>query len=505
MRNFTRQRDVIGLPNTTKFAAHSRMEASDMNDHTDDTVERHHRPGLIDLTDPTTRILEAITEAGGQPYLVGGCVRDALLGGHVSKDVDIEVFGLTMKEIDAALSTKVGYVDEFGANFSVLKMTVGGEDFDISVPRKDVKTGDGHRGFDIEPDPFSSLTDATGRRDFTINALMFDPATEEVIDCWGGMGDLDDKVLRHTTDAFGEDPLRVLRGVQFAARFGFTMHSDTAGVARGLADQYTQLPTERVWTEWHKIATKGTHISHALGVLADTGWEKHYPGLSVLHDVPQDPTWHPEGNVHVHSGMAADKAASLADEAGLDEHERAVVVFGALVHDFGKATHTQHVTNPDGTVTIKSHGHDEAGVKPAGEFLNSIGAPSAVIKKVLPIVEAHMCISSTGQNPSRPAVRRLSRRLSPATMNEWAMVCEADKGGRGSASGPAGTEKWLSQYEVEVETNSMTPLLRGDHLIAAGMKPGPTFRPILDAALAAQDEGLFDDESGALVWFQNNR
>ena len=461
-------------------------------------VQETHMPGLIELTIPTSRVLDAITDAGGHPYLVGGCVRDALIEpGCVPKDVDIEVFGLDIDALSIALKS-VGNVDEVGVDFSVLKMCVNGEDFDVSLPRKDVKTADGHRGFSVEADPNSSLPDATGRRDFTINALMYDPATENVIDCWGGLDDLKAGVLRHTTDAFSEDPLRVMRGVQFVARFGYTMHTDTIALAQLLADDYDHLPTERIWEEWYKIASKGRHINSALDTLCQTGWEKHYPQISVLHDIEQDAKWHPEGNVHVHSGMAADKAAELADAAGLDPEDRTVVVLAAMVHDFGKATHTQHVTDDEGNPKITSHGHDRAGVEPADEFLKSVGASKAIRDRIKPLVREHMCASGV-KTVTRPAVRRLARRLAPATINEWAMVCTADRGGRGTGSVPADTERWLDLYE-EVGPK-MTPLLRGNHLIDAGMKPGPAFKPVLAAALEAQDDGVFDDEAGALAWF----
>ena len=464
-------------------------------------VQETHMPGLIKLTVPTNRVLDAIADAGGHPYLVGGCVRDALIEpGRIPKDVDIEVFGLDIDALSIALKS-VGNVDEVGVDFSVLKMCVDGEDFDISLPRKDVKTAEGHRGFSVEADPNSSLPDATARRDFTINALMYDPATGNVIDCWGGLNDLMVGILRHTTDAFAEDPLRVLRGVQFAARFGYTMHPDTIALARELADDYDHLPTERVWEEWHKIASKGRHIGSALETLRQTGWEKHYPQISVLHDVEQDPTWHPEGNVHVHSGMAADKAAELADIAGLDPEDRTVIVLAAMVHDFGKATHTQHAVDKLGNPKITSHGHDHAGVEPADEFLISIGASKVIRDRVKPLVREHMC-SSTVKTVTRPAVRRLARRLSPATLNEWAMVTAADKGGRGSGSVDAKTDQWLEMYEEE--STRMSPLLTGQHLIDSGMTPGPAFKPVLAAALEAQDEGVFDDETGALAWFTSH-
>ena len=457
-------------------------------------------PGLIDLTPATSRVLDAITTAGGHPYLVGGCVRDAVMDpGRIPKDVDIEVFGLDIDHLAGALGT-VGCVDEVGRAFSVLKIRVAGEDFDVSLPRRDSKTGAGHTGFDVVADPDCTLAEAAARRDFTLNALMYDPSREEIVDCWGGLADLRAEVLRHTTDAFADDPLRVLRGVQFSARFGFAMHPETAALCRSLAGSYAELSTERVWTEWHKIAAKGTHLSAALATLEQTGWERHFPQIGALHGVEQDPAWHPEGDVPTHSGLAADKAGELATAAGLTGDDRAVVVFAALAHDFGKVTHTQHSPGPDGTARITSRGHDGAGVAPAKAFLASIGTPRSIRDRVLPLIRENMCASSA-ENVSKPGVRRLARRLAPATMAEWALVTAADKGGRGAGSTGPGTERWMRLAQDLGTTQAPSSgILRGEHLIAAGMKPGPAFRPIMDASITAQDDGEFEDEAGAIRW-----
>ena len=464
------------------------------------TEARHPMPGLVALSPATRRVLGAVEYAGGHPYLVGGCVRDALLSpGSAPKDVDLEVYGLDLDDIAFELA-RFGYVDEVGQAFGVLKMRLDGEDFDIALPRREVKTGAGHRGFDVVPDPFASPVDATGRRDFTINALMFDPTTQELIDCWGGLADLRAGVLRHTTEAFAEDPLRVLRGVQFAARFGFDMDPATVEMCQALKGEYPTLAKERVWAEWHKLAAKGVSPSNGLTVLAQTGWDEHYPQLAVLHGVRQDPRWHPEGDVYVHSGLAADKACSVADAAGLTGDDRAVVVFASMLHDVGKHSHTRVKVWDDGDVEISSAGHAAAGVEPARAFLRSIDTPKHIRDRVLPLVREHM--AATGNDdPSASAVRRLARRLHPSTMREWAMVVAADKGGRGPGSHPGGTDRWMTlASELGTERAPVRAILRGEHLMAAGMTPGPAFAPIMRDAQAAQDDGEFTDEAGAVAW-----
>lgn len=380
-----------------------------------------------------------------------------------------------------------------GKSFGVFKVRRGETEFDVSLPRRESKTGAGHRGFTVIPDSSIGFEQASARRDFTVNAIMYDPATEEIIDCHGGVADLRAGVLRHTSEAFAEDPLRVLRGVQFAARFGFRLDPSTAVLCWRLIDSYRELPAERVWGEWEKIGTRGRDISAALRVLEGTGWDIHFPQLAALNGIPQDPEYHPEGDVWVHAGLAADQAARLADEAGLTGTDRLVIVFAALLHDLGKVTHTQY---EDGRIT--SRGHAAAGTGPAWTFLHSIGCPADTAARILPLIREHMCCYD---RPTKPAVRRLARRLVPATLAELALVVGADRKGRGDPDAPNPGEAWLEVgRDLTVHERPAKGLLTGDHLITAGMKPGPAFKPLLAEALAAQDAGEFDDENGAVGW-----
>jgi tRNA nucleotidyltransferase (CCA-adding enzyme) len=436
--------------------------------------------------------------------LVGGWVRDMLLyaSGKDSgraladladpKDVDIEVYGVSDVDALAAALAGVGKVTEAGKSFGVLKVRAGETEFDVSLPRRESKTGAGHRGFTVIPDSTLGFAEAAARRDFTVNAIMADPATGELIDCHGGLADLQAGILRHTSEAFADDPLRVLRAVQFAARFGFYMAPETARLCRSLLGSYAELPVERVWGEWEKIGTRGTRVTEALAVLRATCWDTRYPALAGMHRIAQDPEWHPEGNVWTHAGLSGDQAARLADESGLTGTDRLVVVFAALLHDVGKITHTQIGDR------ITSHGHAGAGVEPARGFLSSIGCPEATTARILPLIREHMnCFG----RPTKPGVRRLVRRLVPATLTELALVCAADAKGRGNPDAWSTADPWFEMgRDLKVEERPAKGLLTGDHLIAAGMKPGPAFRPVLAAALAAQDAGEFDDEDGAVRW-----
>lgn len=451
---------------------------------------------LVEIDPGAVRVLAAVRRAGGRPMLVGGCVRDAITDtGTAPKDIDVEVYGLTFAAVAEALA-RVAQVDEVGKSFGVLKVRAGETDLDISVPRRERKVSAGHRGFDVTPDLELSFAEASARRDFTMNALLYDPASGELTDCHGGMADIRAGVLRHTSAAFAEDPLRVLRAVQFAARFGYRLAPETAAVCRSLAPSFSELPLERVWGEVEKIGTRGKHITAALTALGDSGWESHFPRLAALRGVPQDPIWHPEGDVHVHSGLAADQAARLADEAGLAGADRFTVVMGALVHDFGKPANTQLPDWRNGRIT--SYGHAGGGVEPAREFLAGAGCPAALIDRITPLVREHMSFQG---RPTLPAVRRLARRLAPVPLTDLVMVAAADTKGRGDPDARTVAESWLEvASRLTITERPAKGLLTGDHLIAAGMRPGPAFKPVLAAALAAQDAGDFSDETGALAW-----
>ena len=238
-------------------------------------------------------ILSAIESAGGLPLIVGGAVRDQLLG-YALKDIDIEVYRLSIEQL-AEVLTPFGRLDAVGRSFGILKLRLpSGRDFDFALPRRESKIGAGHRGFLAAPDPTMTPREAAARRDFTINAMALTPAGE-ILDFFGGQADLHARILRHTTAAFAEDPLRVLRGMQFAARFDMRLAPETAALCRALLAEAPTLAIERIWGEWWKWAVKSVRPSAGLQVLAETGWIDLYPELLALIGCPQDPLWHPEG------------------------------------------------------------------------------------------------------------------------------------------------------------------------------------------------------------------
>lgn len=431
-------------------------------------------------------------------YLVGGCVRDWLLR-KPSKDFDIEVFGVSYEQLAGALS-QWGRTDVVGRSFGVVKLTIeSGETFDFSIPRRDSKVAPGHKGFEITFDPGITPAEAAARRDFTINALMFDPRQREVLDFFGGQGDLQRRVLRHTSPAFVEDPLRVLRGMQFVARFGLATAPETVELCRRIKGHHAELAVERIREEWFKWAEKSVEPSRGLRFLVETEWVEHYPEIRSLVGTPQDPEWHPEGDVFVHTAHCLDALATLPGWLEADAETRTVLSLAVLAHDFAKPQ-TTHEAMKEGRRRIVSPGHEEAGGPLAESFLARINAPNAVRERVLPLVTNHLAHLHTVTDR---AVRRLAKRLEPATIQELLVVITADQFGRPpKPQAVSGNVLALEAKaaELQLQAGAPQPILMGRHLIELGMKPGKEFSVILDAAFDAQLEGSFFDVSGALSW-----
>lgn len=456
------------------------------------------------LPPPLVAALEALRTAGAQPRLVGGAVRDWLLG-LVAKDFDVEVFGLDYEQLGRALSA-FGPTDVVGRSFGVLKVRIDGTEYDFSLPRRESKTGAGHRGFAVSPDPQLTEAEAAARRDFTINAIAYDPFARRLIDPHGGERDLRAKVLRHTSEAFSEDPLRVLRGFQLAARFDFTMAPETAALCRSISASYAELAIERVWGEWDKWATKSIKPSRGLAVLKETGWLKHFPEIAALDGVPQEPEWHPEGDVFVHTGHCLDALVKLDTWQQGDAATRRRLSLAVLAHDFGKPSTTKQAVRR-GTLRWTSPEHEAAGGPLAETFLARIGAPLELIEYVRPLVVNHLLHHDGPEAFRDTTVRRLARKIEPATLDDLMAVMRADHLGRPPLISTA-TETRLGHLRaaaqrLALEHTAPKPIILGRHLIALGFKPGPSFKKALDAAFESQLDGAFQDEEGGLEWMRN--
>ncbi|MDX1950956.1 MAG: polynucleotide adenylyltransferase [Verrucomicrobiota bacterium] len=453
--------------------------------------------GLVNIDEELEQLLQQSPELA-HAFLVGGCVRDALLSLPV-KDIDIEVYGINYEKLVAALS-RSGKTDLVGKSFGVVKLkTPSGRVYDFSIPRRDSKVAPGHKGFQIEFDPAITTSEAAARRDFTINSILYDPRKNLLIDHFGGADDLKNGILRHTSNAFAEDPLRVLRGMQLAARFNLTAAPETLRLCRTIVESYPQLALERVWEEWAKWAAKSRFPSRGLQFLLASGWITHYPELQALIGTPQDPEWHPEGDVFIHTCHCCDAMAALPEWQALEEHSRIYYMFATLCHDLGKPR-TTFVAEKGGHDRIISPGHEKAGGPIAESFLSRINAPRELVEHVLPLVLNHM---AHFQDPSDRAIRRLSKRLAPENIEGLTLLMTADSFGRPPLPPllPSSIVKLKEKArELNVSTAAPAPLLLGRHLIERGIPPGPRIGQILDAAYEEQLEGQIASLEQALAW-----
>ena len=428
-------------------------------------------------------VARAIQAAGGRALLVGGYVRDRLLG-LSSKDFDIEVYGLKLQELESVLRT-FGEVIAVGRAFGVLR--VKGLDADLSIPRRDSKTGRGHRGFLVELDPTLDFATAARRRDLTINSMAMDPLTLEVLDPHGGREDLSRRVLRATDpEKFGEDSLRALRVAQLRARFEMEPDAELRAICAGI--DLSDLPGERLLEEFKKMLLKAKRPSLGLEFLRETGLLRYFPELESMVGVPQDKEWHPEGTVWEHTLLVVDEAAGART---VNEEEDLIVLLGALCHDLGKPLTTVEV---DGR--IRSPCHEEKGVPVAESFLARLRLSNEATTAVAALVRHHLAPSQLPQGGATPkAYRRLARRLEAAGINAQILyrVAQADHFGRTTPdalarSFPAGEEFLGRVGELAIAVKATSDVVLGRHLIARGLTPSPRFGEILAACREVQDE-----------------
>ncbi|MBH54368.1 MAG: polynucleotide adenylyltransferase [Opitutaceae bacterium] len=438
----------------------------------------------------TAALLDRLSQFA-DPMITGGVVRDWLLG-NVSKDLDVEVFGCSWESLVEILKS-LGRVDLVGKSFGVAKFHGANCEIDFSLPRAEVKTDRGHRGFEVKTDPDLSPERAALRRDFTINSISYDWKKQQFFDPLKGLADLEARTLRHCSSSFSEDPLRALRGFQFCGRFQLRPTEETVELCRSISGAYAELPKERVWMEWEKWAIRSTMPSLGLKFLHLTGWLQHFPEVAALLNCPQDPLWHPEGDVFAHTCHCMDALVINEKFAKGDRYEKLSLSFAVLGHDFGKPETTIQKEKGD-TVFWVSPGHDQVAVPLADSFLSSIGAPHSLIARVQALVGNHMAAIQIQKRPSLPQVRRLARRLAPATLNELFTLIRADQAGRPPMSAEPSPGLLLLE-EVAAEDallkQAPKPLVLGRHLIEKGLKPGPHFKPILNEIFELQLDGAF--------------
>ena len=442
-------------------------------------IEEGHRQALL-------RVCNLITQAGGRAWLVGGTVRDGVLGLE-QRDLDLEAFGLPADKLREALEQEF-QLDLVGQSFGILKLR--GAPIDVGLPRRESKAGLGHKEFDIVSDPYLPLPEAAARRDFTINAIYLDPLTAEVADPFSGLQDIERRLLRHTSPAFREDPLRVLRGMQLAARFELHTVPETIAECRTIGME--GLATERVFDEWQKLLVRGVKPSIGLQFLRDTHWLSYYPELEALIGCVQDPVYHPEGDVWIHTLACLDV---FADERWGDPWEDLVVGLAVLCHDLGKPL----TTTMDSGGRVRAIEHEKVGVEVTEEFLARITHQRKLAREVLPLVAEHMQPAMLERaDASDAAVRRLSKRV--GRIDRLLRVARADALGRPPLkSNPFPAGPWLAEKaeRLKVMSSAPAPLVQGRDLMDMGWKPGPHFQGILERVYRAQLEGKFStNESG---------
>ncbi len=440
------------------------------------------------MIDPIVQeIARAVLAEGGRAYAVGGFVRDRLLGLE-SKDLDIEVHGLSLARVEEILA-RFGEVIAVGRAFGVFR--VKELDADFSLPRTDSKAGPGHRGFDVEVAPHIGLEAASRRRDLTINSMALDLVTGAILDPHGGRADLEARVLRAVdARAFPEDPLRGLRAAQLAARF--LMRPDAELLRLCAALDLAELPGERLFEEFRKLLVLGVRPSLGLEFLRETGLLRFFPELLALVGVPQEPAWHPEGDVWMHTLLVVDQAARLRDGGADDE----VLMFAALCHDLGKP----ETTAPD-QGRLRSLGHDVQGAPLAETFLGRLAASLDLTRKVSALVTHHLAPAFFVRDEATArAYRRLARRLGEAgvTLELLERVARADCLGRTTTDTaalhfPEGDEFLRRARAFLVADAAPQDAVLGRHLIARGLEPGPGFGPILRRCREIQDETGWDD------------
>ena len=427
------------------------------------------------------RVARGVRDAGGRALIVGGWVRDTLRG-IASKDIDIEAYGLPADRLQAVLAA-LGPVNSVGASFAVFKLGP----LDVSLPRTESKAGRGHRGFTVLGDPQLPLAAAARRRDFTVNAIAWDPLRQEYLDPHDGRADLAARRLRMVDPAtFGDDSLRVLRAMQLAARLEFDLDAPTQAVCRAIA--LDDLPAERIWGELDKLLLRARRPSIGLAVARDIGVVRRlFPELDALIGCPQEPEWHPEGDVWTHTLLVVDQARGRIDD--LPRPQQIAVMLGAVCHDFGKPATTAHI---DGR--IRSLNHEEMGVPPATAFLDRLNVHTLdgydVRRQILGLVAHHLkpgMWRTARDGVGDGAFRRLARKVD---LELLARLAKSDCLGRTGHFDCSAMDWFLERARsLGVEHAPPEPLLLGRHLLQLGLAPGPRVGRILKLVYERQLEG----------------
>lgn len=429
------------------------------------------------------QLAEGIRAAGGRAFYVGGFVRDGIMGIE-SKDIDIEVYGLTPDRLRSVLAD-FGEPYDRGASFGV--MGLRHSDIDIAMPRTESRTGVKHTDFDVSVNPFLDPKEAARRRDFTVNAMMQDVLTGEILDLYGGQRDLREKVIRCVhPETFVEDSLRVFRAAQFAARLDAVIHPDTRALCASM--DVTELSVERIFAETEKALVKAEKPSVYFRELqAMNHLKEFFPEVQQTVGLQQNPKFHPEGDVFEHTMLVLDEAAKLRDRSVWP----LAFMLSALAHDIGKCVATE--VQEDGRIT--AYGHEVLGLKMVEEQLRRITNHDKLIKYVLNQTELHMRPNMLfGAKSKKKKTRQLfDLSVSP---NDLILLSRADASGKLDEPYREENETWLRERLEDYHQRLQLPMVTGQDLIAAGLKPDKNFSTLLQRARMLHFAGL--DRKNAL-------
>lgn len=429
-------------------------------------------------------LARAFEAEGGRLYVVGGWVRDAARGA-ASKDLDLEVYGLSDERIEAVLGPR-GFTSRVGRSFAVWRHTREG--IDVARPRF---------GADGDPDPALDFARSARGRDLRINAMAFDPLTGEVLDPFDGRRDLGDRRLRACdVTTFGDDPLRVLRVARLAAALEMEPDAELVGLCRRL--DLTDVPVERLAGELDRMLLELPAPWRAIERLDALGQLDVFPPLAALRGVPQDPAWHPEGDVFVHTGMVVDRAAKIARQEAIRGEARAVLLWSALCHDLGKPSTT--TIGDDGRV--RSYAHDEEGAAITRAWLRALRLGERRIAAVAVLVRYHLAPALYVKNGAKArGYRRLARKLAAAGLTpiDLERVARADHLGRTTADARAerfdeGAAFLAAARDAFVERGPREDVVHAATLMRRGVEAGPELGRLLARAREIQDETGIDDE-----------
>ncbi len=406
-------------------------------------------------------IAKLVKENGGRTFYVGGYVRDKLLNIE-NKDVDIEVHGIsedTLYKILKSLGTPLAYGSSFGV------YSLSGYNIDIALPRSEKLIGKKHTDFRIDVDPFIGYKNACKRRDITINAIMMDVLTGEILDYYSGINDLNNKIIRYVDkDSFVEDPLRVLRVAQFAARLQFEVDEDTIDLCKNIDLSY--LSRERIEEELRKALLKANKPSIFFDVLNKMNQLSYwFKEVEDLINIKQDPIYHPEGDVYIHTMQVLDRCAKYRDVVS-DAYSFMLL---GLTHDFGKTITSEEI---DGR--IHAYNHEIAGVPIVETFLKRISNRKDVIKYVKNMVTMHMEPNKKANNHSsiKSTNKMFYNCISPKDLIYFS-ICD---------SGKTDNLNFLNERYKIYEEIINKPYVTGNDLIKAGIKPNEDFHKLLEYA-----------------------